>query len=164
MQRNQSEKSLRPLPHSASNHSFGCGQANRTGLRLRFFVDEEGSVVSRFKAPRRFEGPPGYMHGGAIATLMDEAMSKACRARNVVAMTRQMEVEYLRPVPLGEPLVLEGTHVRHDRRKHSCEASVKLSDGTVLARARGIFIAIDVEKMFPAHAPGATSSSAARSS
>lgn len=137
---------LTPLSHGAPNHCFGCGSANKTGLRLKFFTDETGRILSRIKIPKRFEGPPGYMHGGAIATLMDEAMSKANRARGVTAMTRQMEVEYLRPVPLGVPLQLEGWLLKAEGRKHYCEAEVTDSQGRILARAKGLFLAIDLEK------------------
>ena len=50
---------------------------------------------------RVFDGHPGYLHGGIIVTLLDEAMSKAVRAIGPLRMTRKMEVEYLRPVPSG---------------------------------------------------------------
>ena len=49
--------------------------------------------------PNQFEGHPGFLHGGIIATLLDETMSKAVRARGLTAMTRHMEVDYKRPVP-----------------------------------------------------------------
>ena len=137
---------LTPLSHGAPNHCFGCGAANKTGLRLKFFTDESGRILSRLRIPKRFEGPPGYMHGGAIATLMDEAMSKANRARGVTAMTRQMEVEYLRPVPLLVPLLLEGRLLKSEGRKHFCEAEVTDGAGRVLARAKGLFLAIDLAK------------------
>src|ERR1700733_1075002 len=137
---------LTPLSHGAQNHCFGCGAANRTGLRLKFLVDEQQHVISRFKVPRRFEGPPGYVHGGVIATLLDEAMSKANRQRGSVAMTRQMEVEYLRPVPLNTPLILEGRSAGGEGRKHHCEAEIRNAGGTVLASSRGLFIQIDAEK------------------
>lgn len=136
-----------PLAHTASNRCFGCGQASKTGLRLKFFTDEAGRILSRVKVPKRFEGPPGYMHGGAIATLMDEAMSKANRARGVTAMTRHMEVEYLRPVPLGVPLLLEGRLISADGRKHFCEAELTSAEGRVLAKAKGMFVAVDMEKL-----------------
>jgi uncharacterized protein (TIGR00369 family) len=139
-------KKLTPLSHGAPNHCFGCGPGNKTGLRLKFFTDDAGRILSRIRIPRRFEGPPGYMHGGAIATLMDEAMSKANRARGVTAMTRQMEVEYLRPVPLLVPLLLEGRLLKAEGRKHYCEAEVTDSEGRVLARSKGLFLAIDVAK------------------
>ena len=137
------ESKLQPLAHGALNHCFGCGQANRSGLRLKFFVDEEQTIVCRLKLARRFEGPPGHAHGGVIATLLDEAMSKANRQFGVLAMTRQMEVDYLKPVPLGTPLLLTGRRVSTAGRIQNCEAQLANEDGVVLARAKGLFIAVD---------------------
>jgi len=73
-------------------------------------------------------------------------MSKANRQRGVVAMTRQMEVEYLRPVPLNTPLTLEGRSTGADGKKHRCEAEIKNANGTILASGRGLFIQIDAER------------------
>jgi uncharacterized protein (TIGR00369 family) len=136
---------LEPLSHGALNRCFGCGQTNRSGLRLKFFVDEERTIVCRVRLARRFEGPPGHAHGGIIATLLDEAMSKANRQFGVLAMTRQMEVEYLKPVPLGARLLLTGRHTGSAERKHYCEAQIANEDGTVLARAKALFIAVDLQ-------------------
>jgi uncharacterized protein (TIGR00369 family) len=138
-------KSLTPLSHGALNRCFGCGQENRTGLRLKFFVDGDHRIVCRVRVPRRFEGPPGHVHGGIIATLLDEAMSKANRQFGVVAMTRHMEVDYLKPVPLLTPLELTARHVGATGRKHRCEAELRDASGNVLARGKALFIAIDPE-------------------
>src|SRR5580698_456621 len=97
----QSKENLQPIAHGASNRCFGCGQANPVGLHLEFLLAEDGSVVSFATVADTYEGPPGYLHGGIIATLLDEAMSKAVRARGLIAMTRKLDVEYLRPVPSG---------------------------------------------------------------
>ncbi len=140
---------LEPLSHGALNRCFGCGQTNRTGLRLRFFVDEERTIVCRVRLAQRFEGPPGHAHGGIIATLLDEAMSKANRQLGILAMTRHMEVEYLKPVPLDTQLLLTGRHVSSSERKHRCEAQLANQDGTVLARAKALFVAVD-PAMLPA--------------
>jgi uncharacterized protein (TIGR00369 family) len=136
-------RKLEPLSHGALNRCFGCGQTNRSGLRLKFFVDEEHTIVCRVRLARRFEGPPGHAHGGIIATLLDEAMSKANRQFGVLAMTRQMEVEYLKPVPLGKQLMLTGRHTGSSEKKHHCEAQLANESGEVLARAKGLFIAVD---------------------
>jgi len=93
------QSALTPLAHGALNHCFGCGLDNPTGLRLKFFVDPDKNVVCHFRLARRFAGPPGHAHGGIIATLLDEAMSKSNRARGILAMTRNLEVQYLRPSP-----------------------------------------------------------------
>ena len=138
---------LEPLSHGALNRCFGCGQQNPSGLRLKFFVDEQRTIVCRVRLAKRFEGPPGHAHGGIIATLLDEAMSKANRQFGVLAMTRQMEVEYLKPVPLGVRLLLAGRHSGSLGRKHRCEAEIQNEDGAVLARAKGLFVEVKPEML-----------------
>jgi len=60
---------------------LAADRANAGGLHLEFLVAEDGSVVCLPTIPDSFEGPAGYLHGGIIATLLDEAMSKSIRAR-----------------------------------------------------------------------------------
>src|SRR5581483_6448171 len=90
------------------NFCFGCGKDNLHGMHLRFSLDRERRrFVCNFRLTRRYTGPPGHCHGGIIATILDEAMSKLSKLRDVVAATSQMQVEYLRPVPLSRPLRVE---------------------------------------------------------
>ena len=131
---------LVPMPHAASNLCFGCGAASLNGLRLEFLLASDGSVVSHSSIPEIFEGHPGYLHGGIIATLLDEGMSKAVRARGITSMTRQMEIEFLRPVPSCTPLRIEGRVVRNQERKHWTEAKILNGQGTTLAESKGLFI------------------------
>jgi uncharacterized protein (TIGR00369 family) len=133
---------LRPFVHVANNRCFGCGPANPAGLQLEFLIAEDGSVVCLATVPDRFEGPVHYLHGGIIATLLDEAMSKAVRASGRTSMTRQMEIDYLRPVPSGAQIRIEGRVDRSDGRKHWTEASILNAGGTVLAQGKGQFIEV----------------------
>ena len=130
------------MAHAAQNRCFGCGQANPVGLHLEFLLAADQSVVCVPAVPDTFEGPAGYLHGGIIATLLDETMSKAVRARGFTAMTRHMEVDYLRPVPSATALRLEGRITRNEGRKHWTEAKILDGKGTVLAQAKGIFIEV----------------------
>jgi uncharacterized protein (TIGR00369 family) len=139
---NFSQDELAPLFHGTRNACFGCGQANPVGLRLEFSKTVDGHIVSTAVISNQYEGPPGYLHGGIIATLLDEAMSKANRARGVTAMTRQMQVEYLRPVPSDSAIRIIGRVTRSEGRKHWAEALIQNAGGTVLAQATGLFIAI----------------------
>ena len=68
-------QNLTPLAHAAQNRCFGCGQANGIGLHLEFFLGDDGRVVCLAAIADTYEGPPGYVHGGIIATLLDETMS-----------------------------------------------------------------------------------------
>jgi uncharacterized protein (TIGR00369 family) len=130
------------LYHGPQNHCFGCGPTNPVGLQLHFDITPDSAVVCQAVISDQYEGPPGYLHGGIIATLLDEAMSKANRAHGVTAMTRQMQVEYLRPVPSGAAIRIEGQVTRSEGRKHWTEARILSAEGTVLAHASGLFIAI----------------------
>jgi uncharacterized protein (TIGR00369 family) len=131
---------LTPLAHAAQNRCFGCGEANPTGLRLEFLLAEDGTVVCPATIPNSFEGHPGYVHGGIIATLLDETMSKSVRAQGLTAMTRHMEVDYRRPVPSGIPIRMEGRIVRSEGRKHWVEAHILDGEGNALARSKGLFV------------------------
>jgi uncharacterized protein (TIGR00369 family) len=135
-------ENLAPLAHAAQNRCFGCGPANPIGLHLEFFLAEDGTVVCLPTIPDTYEGPPGYVHGGIIATLLDETMSKAVRSHGLVAMTRQMEVDYQRPVPSSTSIRLEGRVSASEGRKHWTEAKILSSEGTVLAHGKGLFIEI----------------------
>jgi uncharacterized protein (TIGR00369 family) len=135
-------ENLTPLAHAAQNRCFGCGQANPTGLHLEFLLAEDSSVVCLALVPDTFEGPQGYLHGGIIATLLDETMSKSVRARGFTAMTRHMEVDYQRPVPSATAIRLEGHVTRNEGRKHWTEARILDADRTVLAIGKALFIEV----------------------
>ncbi len=133
---------LTPFAHRASNRCFGCGPANPSGLHLEFQLATDLSVVCLAQVNDHFEGHPGYLHGGVIATLLDEAMSKSVRARNALAMTRELKVEYLRPVPSCAPIRIEGRIVKHEGRKFWAEAAILDEHRIRLAHSTGIFIEI----------------------
>jgi uncharacterized protein (TIGR00369 family) len=131
------------------NYCFACGPNNPDGMHLKFTLDEaRQTFVCRFRLGKRYTGPPGHCHGGIIATILDDAMGKVNKLRNVVALTKEMTVEYLKPVPLHKPLRVEGREVRVRGRQHINAAEISNEKGEVLARSRGTFIAIDAEKMF----------------
>jgi len=126
------------------NHCFGCGTNNPDGMRLKFAYDEEsGRFVCRFRLGKRYTGPPGHCHGGIIATILDEAMGKVNKLRHVIALTSEIKVNYLKPVPLNRPLRVESFEVRVRGRKHINQAEILNEKDEVLARSRGLFIAID---------------------
>jgi uncharacterized protein (TIGR00369 family) len=118
-------------------------------MRLRFAYDESrGCYVSRFRLDKRYTGPPGHCHGGIIATILDEAMGKVNKLRQVVALTSEITINYLKPVPLNKPLRVESREVSVKGRRHVNVAEILNRKGEVLAKGRGLFIAIDPHKMF----------------
>src|SRR3954449_10802861 len=131
------------------NTCFVCGPDNPEGMHLVFTLDEErNTFVCHFSLGDRYTGPPGHCHGGIIASILDDAMGKVNKLRHVVALTKEMTVEYLKPVPLHQPLRVESREVAVHGRQHVNMAEIMNREGEVLARGKGIFIAIDPEKMF----------------
>jgi len=138
-----------PYTKMQKNYCFACGQNNPDGMRLKFTLDEaRQTFVCRFRLTKRYTGPPGHCHGGIIATILDDAMGKVNKLRNVVALTKEMTVQYLRPVPLHQPLRVEGREVSVTGREHVNMAEILNEEGQVLARSRGIFVVINPTKMF----------------
>jgi uncharacterized protein (TIGR00369 family) len=145
----------RPQGHETTYHKlqknncFVCGQNNKHGMRLKFVLDEERQTfVCNFRLSSRYTGPPGHCHGGIIASILDDAMGKVNKLHQVIALTREMTVEYLKPVPLHKPLRVEGREIEKRGRTHVNSAEILNDKNEVLARSKGIFIAIDPEQMF----------------
>ena len=131
------------------NLCFACGKDNPHGMHLKFSLDRERNhFVSRFRLSKRYTGPPGHCHGGIIATILDDAMSKLSKLRDVIAATSRMTVEYRRPVPLHKPLRVESREINKRGRRLTRVAEILDEKGTVLARSRGVFIIIDPQRVF----------------
>lgn len=138
-----------PTIDELAAHCFGCGPANPQGLHLHFTLNpdpadpEHPTASATVNLTELHGGPPGHIHGGIIATLCDEAMSKLNRPLGLLAMTRHLEVDFLRPAPLHTPLTLTARHLRREGRKLFHAVELQLPTGETLARGQGLFIVID---------------------
>lgn len=85
-----------------------------------------------------YEGPPGMVHGGVSALLMDQVMGETASQFKRLTMTGTLTLRYLRPLPLG-PVRID-CHVDSEvGRKVNVVASIGNADGTAV-EATGIFI------------------------
>ena len=118
-------------------------------MHLKFSADPTGKkYICDFRLGKRYTGPPGHCHGGIIATILDDAMSKLNKLRETPAATARMTVEYLRPVPLHKPLHVESHEISKRGRRLTRIAEISDAHGTVLARSRGIFVLLDPDHAF----------------
>ena len=135
---------LDPKPE---NKCFGCGGANARGMKLAFEVDSARQrIVGRFQLGDEYQGGSGFLHGGIIAVLLDEVMSKACRFHSEHAVTADLRVEYLRPIRVDQEIVVEGFVARRDGRQLYHEGEIRNVVGDLLVRGQGRFVVIDPEK------------------
>ncbi len=106
---------LKPNP---ANLCFGCGGANERGMLLTFEQDDAAQRIrGNFRLGAEYQGGAGFIHGGIIATVLDEVMGKVCRFRGVHAVTAELSIEYLKPVPVDADLVVEGLRSGNDGPK-----------------------------------------------
>jgi len=84
---------------------YGCGPQNPYGLHLEFPFDEvHGEVVFHAKIPNQFEGAPGYIHGGVLASILDEAQGVLCFHIGHFVMTDGLYIKYKKACPLNVEL------------------------------------------------------------
>jgi uncharacterized protein (TIGR00369 family) len=139
----------RPKILSKPNFCFACGPDNPGGMHLKFISDASGRhYISRFRLTKRYTGPPGHCHGGIIATILDDAMSKLNKIRDQPAATARMTVDYLKPVPLHKPLRVESREISKRGRRLTRIAEIFDEKGTVLARSRGVFVLLNSRHAF----------------
>jgi len=135
------------LTPNPTNKCFGCGGANERGMQLTFEQDDAARRIRGvFKVAPEYQGGPGFVHGGIVATLLDEVMAKVSRFEKDYAVTGELNVEYLKPVPVGEELTVEGWEVGRDGRIRRREGEIRNAAGVVLARGMGKFIEVDPDK------------------
>ena len=129
-------------PNDAANHMcFGCSPRNPIGLKLVF--EHEGEICrSVFVAGPEHQSWDGIMHGGLMATILDEVMSQWLIGRNQPAVTGEMTTRFVNPAPIGVPITIESRQVDNKRRIFIMEATATLPDGTVVAKASAKFVPI----------------------
>jgi acyl-coenzyme A thioesterase PaaI-like protein len=124
---------------------FGCGTENPRGLGLKFRL-EHGRAVAEFTPAGYLQGYPGFVHGGGVATMLDEAMGWAVYGQGIWAMTARLTMRFRKSVPLNEPLVVSGWMTRDRGRFLELRAELRSREGALLAQANGLFVRVDGEQ------------------
>ncbi|HEY1582462.1 MAG TPA: PaaI family thioesterase, partial [Chthoniobacterales bacterium] len=97
--------------YAPSNACWGCGPANREGLRIRSFPESDGEVVAEWKPEQKYEAFPGVLNGGIIGTLLDchcnwtaayHLMKQSGEDRVPCTVTADYAIKLLRPTPTNE--------------------------------------------------------------
>ncbi len=136
-------------------HCYGCGRLNAHGHHIRTeWTGTEG--VARFQPRPEHIAIPGYVYGGLIASLIDchgigtaaAAVMQAAGAKTGEGpsprfVTAALEVQYLKPTPLGPTIELRATPTAVSERKVTVEVSVRVGD---VETVRGRVVAVAIPK------------------
>src|SRR4051812_23994990 len=120
---------MKELPHTRS--CFVCGESNPAGLNLRFETD--GKIIqARFVPRSEHVGFKTTVHGGLIATILDETMVWACAVQTKrFAFCAELNVRFLNPLRPGQQTLLVGELVADRKRLFQAKAEVRDSSGLV---------------------------------
>ncbi len=142
------EKKLK-LPNS--KHCFVCGLENELGLHLNFYQTESGEVVVDYEVPDQFQGYPGIVHGGIVASLVDEVLGRVHMGPDPESprfmFTAKISMKYRKNVPTGVPIKIVGRAVKSKQRTATSVAEIYGPDGELLVEAEALLVDVPAEKL-----------------
>jgi acyl-coenzyme A thioesterase PaaI-like protein len=140
--RHQPDGTVLPSHH---DQWLGCGAENPHGHHLVVTRDGPNAVSAPHTFDARHVGGPGIAHGGAVATVFDDLYGFLLYSAGELAVTRKLEVEYLRPVLLDVEYTLRATLGERAGRKIRMAATIEDNTGLLSARSSALFVTVDIE-------------------
>jgi acyl-coenzyme A thioesterase PaaI-like protein len=133
-----------------SRHCFVCGLENPVGLKLRIYQTEPGVIETMFTAPDHFQGYPGVLHGGIVASILDEISGRAHMgdpSAPKFMFTAKIEVKYRKNVPIGMPLKIIGKAGRSRGKMAEGWAGIYDEEDTLLAEATTLLVNVPADTL-----------------
>lgn len=125
-----------------SKNCFVCGVDNPFGLKMKFYEDGPDSVFTKITIPDQFQGYPGVVHGGIIASMLDEVSGRVFMNGDEPQfyVTAELKIRYRKPVPVGEPLILKG----HRGADGGIKGRVAMASGEIYNEAGDLLAHADI--------------------
>jgi acyl-coenzyme A thioesterase PaaI-like protein len=133
------------LPHTPG--CLVCGRENPHGLHLSFFVDPQtGIVQTTFTSRATHIGFPEVIHGGIIATVLDEAMVWAATwAGKRFCLCGELTTRFRQPARVGQPTIVKAKVESHTPRLIKTSATLHTESGELLATATGKYVPVPTD-------------------
>jgi acyl-coenzyme A thioesterase PaaI-like protein len=131
-----------------SRMCFICGVENPIGLKLKIYQASPGVIETIYTAPEHFQGYPGVLHGGIVASILDEISGRALMGDASAPRfmyTGKLQVRYRRNVPIGKPLRIVGKAIKSKVKSAEGWAGIYDQDGNLLAEASTLLIDLPKE-------------------
>lgn len=120
---------------------IACGepQLNSRSLNLRFSAASETQVYAKVNLGESFQGYSNVLHGGVITTLLDAAMTHCLFLRDIEAMTADLSVRFMKPVPINADLLINAELTLERRGVYQLVSHIAF-DGEILVRSKAKFL------------------------
>lgn len=124
------------------DHCFGCGTSNGSGLQLDGFERNGNRVKVRYRPQSDHTGFADVLHGGIVATALDEVMAwTAMLIEGVLVVTGTMELRYRKPADAGATFDLVG-HLEERRGRRLMITAGLYQGETLVADASAMFLTV----------------------
>jgi uncharacterized protein (TIGR00369 family) len=124
---------------------FVCGEKNPGGLQVVIRMDKgRGRAAAEVVFPERFQGWEGVVHGGLLATVLDEVMIYAAGSNGLRCVTGEITIRYIKPARTGEAYRLEGRVTGTKGKITMAESELLGADGAVFVRATGKLFKVSI--------------------
>jgi len=129
----------------ADNYCFVCGKDNPRGFKIEVrYSEAELSAETEMAIPREYQGWAEVIHGGILATLLDELMAHAVWRFAGPGLTLGMEVRFHKPLKPGEAIRVRGVLNTPNGSRRQAEAEIiRIADGQRIASGKSRFLLLE---------------------
>ena len=120
------------------------GRSHPCSPELRW-QEASNRITGTVKFSQAFEGPPGHVHGGWVAGVLDHLMGMTHVRTGHPGMTGGLSVRYLKPTPLNQVIEVSAQATELDDKRTEVKAEMRFGE-TTTAKAEAIFVRVDREK------------------
>ena len=124
-----------------SDRCFACGPKNPIGLKLKIEGDAN-RVSTTFLPTTEHEGWEGIVHGGIVATLLDEVIAWVCVKNGISAVTARLDLRFRTPAKVGEEISAHAEIIETKGRTTRCRAELRSNEGRVVAEAQALLLRV----------------------
>jgi len=118
---------------------FVCGNSNPKSIGIAWQIATGNQIFASAEFSDFQQGPPGFVHGGASAAVLDEAMGLAVFYSGYKVVTANLAIDYRKPIPLGQPVKIQAVMSGKTERRIIALGEILLPDGSVAVSAKGIY-------------------------
>jgi acyl-coenzyme A thioesterase PaaI-like protein len=121
-------------PLSENGMCYGCGVQNPVGLKMKFYWDKANLTTwADFSPGENLQGWAGFVHGGIISLILDEAMGWAAMLAGTNNVTARMQVRFRQMLPIGGSYRVSCKITKQNSRLIETEAVITDNTGKVYA-------------------------------
>src|SRR6478609_1695902 len=121
----------------------GTFLADGDRVRLAYFRNPSSpTLYAKAWFGKNTMGPPGHVHGGAMAATLDEAMGAAAWMNHHHCVAATIKISFLEMLPVESETIVEAAIDRVEGRKIHLSATLKSLTGKVVAEGTGLFVVL----------------------